>query len=193
MTAHQTMQPHDDRRSTGDADDRSHTRTDTARSFRMPQPSLRSRRWVRARRRPGPAERLPRQAPDHDGCSPDDDNHLAPKPQPFRRPSHRQNPRRCADARQSLASPLSLAFISPNSIGHSAQATAVLLAQLASTKCSTCTAFVDGVDELRTRAGGTTATSVSVSSASALNFSDSAKQVLLEIDQRAVPVLDKSE
>ena len=68
----------------------------------------------------------------------------------------------------------------------------VLLAQLASTKCSTCTAFVDGVDELRDKGRRYDGDLVSVSSASALNFSDSAKQVLLEIDQRAVPVLDKS-
>ena len=67
-----------------------------------------------------------------------------------------------------------------------------LLAELASTKCITCTAFVDGVNELRDKGRRYGGDLVIVSSANPLKFSESTKQVLLEIDQRAVPVLDKS-
>ncbi|WP_256795377.1 DUF6318 family protein [Terrabacter sp. Ter38] len=66
-----------------------------------------------------------------------------------------------------------------------------LLAALASPRCPTCMAFVDGVEQLNEQERRYGGDLVSVTSASALNFSTNNKQVLLEIDQKSVPVLNE--
>src|SRR4051812_42042784 len=66
-----------------------------------------------------------------------------------------------------------------------------LLAALASPRCPTCMAFVSGVEQLNDQERRYGGDLVSVASASALNFSDKNRQVLLEIDQKSVPVLNK--
>ncbi|WP_385908098.1 DUF6318 family protein [Terrabacter sp. GCM10028922] len=63
---------------------------------------------------------------------------------------------------------------------------------LASPDCVTCVAFSDGVRQLKEKGRRYGADLVTVSNVSPLNFTDGNRQVLLDIDQQAVPILNAS-